>query len=417
MILTFFRRSVLAAAVAGLALIQPALAADAAPAASTLSAALEQAWRLHPQARALDSRDAEARAAQELAAGLTPEPGSLSIGSRNDRYQRNSGQQEYEVELSTPLWLPGQKSARQAEAASRIDEAAAKRSALRWELAGEVRDTWWTVAAARNAKSLAERRFATARLLEAGVQRRYKVGELSRIDANLAQMEVQAAEAEVLEADAVLLQAEQSFRVLTGVPAPQSMGEETPATRRGMEATPEASALHPQLAAAAAAAHSARARVKVVDESRRAAPQLALRAVRERDDFAGPYANSIGIKLKIPFSSGAQVRRENSAAQADSDQADAEMQRLQTRVELDILRAQRALQAAERQLAVAGERRVLSADNLRLAEKSFALGESDIATLLRIRAAAYDAEAFLDRQRVARAAAIARLNQTLGVLP
>ena len=66
---------------------------------------------------------------------------------------------------------------------------------------------------------------------------------------------------------------------------------------------------------------------------------------------------------------------------------------------------------------MAQERRQLSAENLRLSEKAFSLGESDLATLLRIRAAAFDAEAFLDRQRVARAAAISRLNQALGVLP
>ncbi len=80
-------------------------------------------------------------------------------------------------------------------------------------------------------------------------------------------------------------------------------------------------------------------------------------------------------------------------------------------------RAQRALKAAERQLAMARERLALSAENLRLSEKAFSLGESDLATLLRIRAAAFEAEAFLGRQRVARAAAISRLNQALGVLP
>jgi cobalt-zinc-cadmium efflux system outer membrane protein len=66
---------------------------------------------------------------------------------------------------------------------------------------------------------------------------------------------------------------------------------------------------------------------------------------------------------------------------------------------------------------MAHERRELSSENLRLSEKSFKLGETDIATLLRIRAAAYDAEAFFGRQHVARAAAISRLNQALGVLP
>jgi hypothetical protein len=62
-----------------------------------------------PQAAGLDAREAEARAAQDVAAGLTPEPGSVSIGSLNDRFNRNQGKQEYEVELAVPLWLPGQK--------------------------------------------------------------------------------------------------------------------------------------------------------------------------------------------------------------------------------------------------------------------------------------------------------------------
>lgn len=406
--------------VAALALSLPGLTAAAPPAAAGLASALEQAWRLHPQAAALEAREAEARAMHEIAAGLTPEPGAVSIGSRNDRFNRNLGKQEYEVELAMPLWLPGQQAARAAEAASRIDEAAAKRAALRAELAGELREAWWALAAAKNANALAARRLATARLLAADVRRRYTVGELSRIDANLAQTEVHVAEAELIEAEVTLLQAEQALRTLTGVAAPTDISttsEETPAAQINLRATQDSPEEHPQLAAAAAVARSARARVTVADESRRAAPELALRVVRERGDFAEQYSNSVGIRLKIPFSSGAQVRRETSAAQAEADQADAEMLRTQTRVQLDAERAERALAATERQFVMARERRELSAENLRLSEKAFSLGESDLATLLRIRAAAFDAESFHDRQRVARAAAISRLNQALGVLP
>ncbi len=401
----------------GLLLALPTLAADTPSASTGLARALEQAWRLHPQAAALDAREAEARAAQEIAAGLTPEPPSVAIGSLNDRYNRNLGRQEWEVELAAPLWLPGQKAAREAEAASRVEEAAAKRAALRWGLAGELREAWWSLAAARNVNALAIRRLATAQALEADVRRRYTVGELSRIDANLAQAEVLAASAEQAETETALLQAEQALRTLTGTVAPQDVSEEVPTTLRrsgGLLNMPDA---HPSLVAAAAATRSARARVTVADESRRAAPELALRVVRERGDFAEPYANTVGIRLKIPFSSGPLVRRETSAAKADADQADAEMVRAQTRTQLEAERADRALASSERQFLMAQERRQLSAENLRLSEKAFSLGESDLATLLRIRAAAFDAEAFLDRQRVARAAAISRLNQALGVLP
>ncbi len=384
---------------------------------SGLAIAVEQAWRLNPQAAGLDAREAEARAAQDIAAGLTPEPGSVSIGNLNDRFNRNQGKQEYEVELAVPLWLPGQKAAREAEAASRIDEAVARRSAVRLEVSGELREAWWALATARSARILAARRLETARALETDVMRRYKVGEPSRIDANLAQTETHAASAELVETEATLLQAEQAVQTLIGSPAPKILDEESPTTRRIVGEAGDSAETHPLLTSTAAVARSARARVQVADESRRAAPELALRVVRERGDFAEAYSNSVGIKLKIPFSSGSQVRRETSAAQAEANQADAELLRTQTRVRLDAERAQRNLQAAERQLAMAQERRQLSAENLRLAEKAFSLGESDLATLLRIRAAAFDADAFFDRQRVARAAAISRLNQAQGVLP
>ena len=421
-----------AACVAGLALSFPGLAVELRPLepppleppplmARGLANALEQAWRLHPQAAALDAREAEANAAREIAAGLTPIPGSVTIGSLNDRLNRNLGRQEWEIELSTPLWLPGQKVAREAEAAGRIDEAAAKRAALRLELAGEVREAWWTLAAARNARTLEVRRLETARALEANVRRRYEAGEVSRIDANLAKNEVHVAEAELIETDVSLLQAEQALRTLTGAPAPPDLAaettEETPVTRPHSGASTVSLESHPQLVAAAAVSRRARASVKVADETRRAAPELGLRVVRERGDFAEPYANSVGITLKVPFSSAAQVRRETSAAQAEANQADAELVRTQTRVQLDAERARRALQAVERQFAMAHERRALSAENLRLSERAFSLGESDLATLLRIRAAAYDADAFFSRQRVARAAAQSRMNQSLGVLP
>jgi cobalt-zinc-cadmium efflux system outer membrane protein len=385
-------------------------------AADGLAVALEQAWRLHPQAAALDARDAEARAARDLAGGLTPEPGAISIGSRNDRWNRDRGQQEYEIELATPLWLPGQQAARKDAAMSQIDELAAKRVALRWELAGELRETWWALAAARTAKVLASNRLETARALESDVRRRYRAGELSRIDGNLAQSEVLAAEAELIENELSLRQTEQALHALIGSGAPANISEEMPAENMA-ENTTEAAAAHPLLVATAAAARSARTRTTVAAESRRAAPELALRVVRERGDFAEAYANSIGVRLRIPFSSGPQVSRDTAVAQAEASQVDAEMLRVRTRVALDTERARRTLTATGKQLALAAERRTLAADNLGLAQKAFALGESDLSALLRIRAAAFDAESFYDRQQVARAAAISRLNQAQGVLP
>ncbi len=397
--------------VVGLALSLSGLAADAPPAASGLAAALEQAWSRHPQAAAITAREDEAQARAEVAGGLTPGPASLSLSSLNDRLNRNRGKQEWEVEMAVPLWLPGQQAAREAEAASAMAEVGARRAALRLQIAGEVREAWWAVAAARHARALAGQRAATAHALEADVMRRFKAGDLARIDANLARSERLASDAEAIEAEAALLQAEQSFRTITGAAAPPVLAEEGPARTR------EPSEDHPQLAAVAATARTARARLKLAEETRRDAPEFAVRMVRDRGEFGEPYANTVGVKLTIPFSSGPRVRQENAAARIESSQADSEQALAQLKLKLDAEKARLDLDAAERQLAMARERRALTADNLHLAEKAFSLGESDLTALLRARTGAFEAVAFFNRQQVARSAAQSRLKQVLGVLP
>jgi outer membrane protein TolC len=379
--------------------------------AQTLADAVEQAWSRHPQAAASVAREAEAQARADLAASSTPGPATLSLSGLNDRLNTNRGKQEWEVEIAVPLWAPGQKAAREAEASGAQDFVAASRHAVRLQIAAEVRDAWWAVAAARNARDLAARRVATARALESDVLRRFKVGELARIDANLVQNERLASEAELADAEAALRQADQAFRALSGIAAPTVLpSENIPATREPRQD-------HPQMVVVAAAAQLARARLKVADATRRDAPELAVRVVRDRGDFAEPYGNSVGVKLTIPFSSGPRVRQENAAARAELAQADAEMALVQLRIKLDEERVRLDLETAERQLQMAGQRRELTADNLALAEKSFALGESDLPTLLRARANALEAEALLNRQQVALGASRSRLNQVLGVLP
>jgi len=394
--------------IAMLALVQSALPAHA----GALAEALEQAWPLHPKAAALDARAAEAQARSDLAASLTPAPAALSLGHLNDSLGSGRGKQEWEIELAAPLWLPGQKAGRAAEAASVMDEIAARRAALRLELTGELRTAWWALAAARQANDLAQRRLHSARSLEADVLRRYRAGDLSRIDANQARGETLAAQAESLQAETALQQAERVWRGLTRLPAPMRL--EAEALLPGRDTASES---HPRLAALSSAARVANARLKLAQTTRRDAPELAVRVLRERGDSNESYANAIGVKLTIPFSSGPHLRRDTAAARAEATQAEAEQLQAMRWLALDLEQAHRDIAAAEQLAAMAQERREVTADTLQLAEKSFTLGESDLTTLLRARAAAFEAEAMSIQQETARGSAISQLKQALGELP
>lgn len=387
------------------------LPARAAAPSAVLAEALEQAWRIHPEAGALSARQAAAEAGGRVSDSLIAGPAALSFGVLDDRLGGDRGRREWEVEVSAPLWLPGQRAARGVEAEAALAETALHGAALRLRLAGELRLAAWQWAAARAGRDLAERRLAGARTLEADVQRRYQAGDLARVDANLAANERLAAAAELHQASAALAEAELDWRRLTGAAAPEALTPEDAA-----QAAPEADA-HPELRALSGVARLAQARLTLARQTRREPPELALRLVRERADADDAYASAVGLKLNLPLSSAARVQHDEALARAELSLADAEVRRLRARIAGDVEAAGRRLEAAERRLAIASERQALIADNLALAEKAFALGESDLPALLRNRALVLEVEANLTGARIERAAAVSRLLQAKGVLP
>lgn len=379
--------------------------------AQTLTDALEQAWKQHPLGVSSPSSQSAAQARIAIANALTPGPAAVSLSTLDDQLGANRGKKEWEWEIETPLWLPGQRGAAQAEAMAAQQHLDAQHKALRLELAGEVREKWWAVAVARGDKAMAAQRVQAAQALVSDVDRRVGAGELARTDANLAHMEQLAAQAELDEAQSALLQAEDDFRVLTGTePAQPLASESLPAQAPAVEE-------HPQLLAAAARVDLAAAKLALAQRSERDSPTLALRMVRDRADFSETFSDAFGIKLTIPFSMGGRTRQELSNNQSEVLQAQTD--HAQTRRRLAVARetSQRVWKASQFQLELAASRLTRTQDNLSLLEKSFALGESDLPALLRARAAHFDAQALLYRQQISGYAALSRVNQALGVLP
>lgn len=384
--------------------------------ASTLHQALDTAWARHPRAAALASRQAEAQARAETAAGFTPQPAAVSVGQKTDRLHDNAGLREWEVEVAAPLWLPGQRDARVTEARRGAQALDAQTAHQRWQLAGEVREAWWALAAARQAHALATQRQETAKALADNVRRRFQAGDLARVDANLAQGESLAAEAELLEAGQALKQAELALRALTGEGAPTDLPPETAGTSiDANEAHPIDH--HPWLQALRATSALAGSRVALADASGREPPQIALAWISERSEATRPYERSVGIRLTLPLSSSGRVRQDSAAARADAAQAEAELAQARARVEQDEAFARAAFDGSETLLRMARERQSLTADNFQLAMRGFELGESDLPTLLRARSEDRDAQAALHRQQIARERALSGLLQARGVMP
>jgi len=386
-----------------LLILLPGLAA-----AATLREALDAAAARAPQVRGLEAGREEAAAHRFAADRLFPGMPALGLGQR----EGEGGKREFELELSTPLWLPGQRQAGLALADARIEENSAAQAARRWVLAGELRNLLAAAQAAKADVDLAHARLENDRQLADEVVRRVAAGDLARADLLLARGEMLASESAVLEADSRLARALRDYRVLTGLAALPSDAAET------LAPLPlEALQRHPALAAARRNVELVRAGLELARRTRRDAPELGVQLQSARDVSGADYRNSVRFGLRIPFSGEARNRPLLAAANGDLIRAEAELARATVELESELQTAQAELANAERTEELARARLQGATERLRLMRRGFELGELSLAQLLLARGQANEAAAAASRVGLLLAAVRARLNQAGGVLP
>lgn len=376
--------------------------------AATLREALDAAVERAPLLRGLEAGREEAAAHRYAADRLFPGMSALGLGQR----EGEGGKREFELELSTPLWLPGQRQASLALADARIEENTAAYAARRWALAGELRNLVAAVRAAKSEVGLARARLENDRKLTDEVARRVAAGDLARVDALLARGEVLASESALLEADSRLTRALRDYRVLTGLAA-------LPGDAVEALAAPPAEVMqqHPALDSARRNVELARAGLELTRQTRRDAPELGVQVQTARDVSGADYRNSVRFGLRIPFSGEARNRPLLAAANGDLIRAEAELARATAELENELQAAQAELANAERGEELARARQQGATERLRLMRRGFDLGELSLAQLLLARGQANEAEAATTRAGLLLAAARARLNQARGVLP
>jgi outer membrane protein TolC len=387
----------------GLLLTQPVYAAG-------LRAALDQAWEKSPQAQTLEAKRAESDAQGVAADSLAPGAPTVILGHRSGQLNNNAGAREWEAGIALPIWLPGQRDARQRQAQAGRAGLEANILALRLRLAGELREAIWQVRHVEAQAQLDEARAQTAKKLAEDVAKRVRAGELAKTDLNLAQNEWRTAQAAVLQNRNRLLQARQAYATLTGAAVlPDDIAESVQS-----KPLPDS---HPLMEEARQAIEAAQAQVRVASESRRNNPELEFSTRRERGSLNDPYAGTVAISLRLPLSTDARNLPLISTAQTALTSAHSEYKRTRLTLEYQLQQAVQALQSAGQLLELSRQQHAAARENLDLIQKSFSLGESDLFTLLRTRAAAFEAEQAYKQQEIAQALSRARLNQAQGVLP
>ncbi len=376
---------------------------------STLREALDRAWERATQVRLAEARRGEAEASQAIADSWLAESPSVGLAEKNDRLNKNNGVREREVELALPLWLPGQRDARQAFATKDAADAEAAVAAARLAIAGDLRTTIWSVASARSELEIARERLTAAEKLEADVARREKAGDLARTDLLLTQEETLAAQSALAEAGTRERQALERYRVLTGLERLPTPIEEVVAQPSMIE--------HPRLRLAQATVERARAEMQVARGDKGNPPELGIGMLQTRDAFAAPENTTVRIGIRIPFASETRAAPKIAAANSGLIRAEAEYRQITAEVESEQREAQAVLANAEAVYQAAQARAGLASERQALQEKAFVLGELGLAEFVRVRAAANEARLERLRATHALAAARARINQARGILP
>ncbi len=396
---------------AALALPCAVLAAPAAPVppGPTLQQAVESAWQRAPAARTLEARQDEVSAGRANARSWLATSPTVGLSQRADRGASELDQRESEISVSSSIWLPGQKSARETLAARSTDEVTAHLGATRLAVAGVVRNRMWDAAAAQVRLEEKQDHLHHLEGLSDEVGRRVKAGDLARSDGLLAQQEVLAARIAVSNARTGAAEAMARYRVTTGLPALPALEPEP--------LRDTAAPIDPRLAAAQASEERARAALRLAAANRSAPPTIALSVRREDERLLREPVNSIGVALQIPIGTAARNRTVEAQARTAIATAAAEAAEVQANAGADIGIAKERLANARAALGTALERATALHEHTALFEKAFRAGERGLAELLRSRALTHEADVAVAQQKVAIGHAHAQLNQALGILP
>ena len=343
---------------------------------------------------------------------LGGDPSLILLAKSDELIGTDRGYQEYEAGVSLPLWLPGQRGARRAIADSLDGQAEGELKLVTWQVTGKVLERAWDLRLALGSQQQARHQWQSAKGLQRNIARRVQAGESPRGDRLMAEQETLSREAALDDAVAEVEHARLAWRSLTGLEGlPVNLEQAAP---RSSQAADSINNNHPRLLAALSDSGTAQAERNDTSKNRRARPVLTFYAKRDRGFREDPYTNSVGAEISIPFGSGAHSAPGLAEAEAELTTAQAMLAQVERELKLDQHQAEHALEQAERRFTSAGRRDTLARSRVKLSQRAFELGESDLYQLLLARQQAADSAQQLDRSKLMILRATALYNHAFG---
>ena len=389
---------------AALAWVMPAWTQDGA-AGTSMHDAFERAAAQLPEAAASPALQAQADAQRRAARGPFVGPPSVS----GDILTRSGGVIEQEARISAAIKWPGEARAGILASARGGDAAKARLMVAQLDLAGDIRAAYWRLAGARSAVAVEQQHVATARVETQQVTRLMQAGVQAKRDLLVSQAELGSALARLSAAENELADTLAAAEALIGK-APEIFIDEILTSPIDIDN-------HPVMRAAETRVKVADAKSAYARFSTRPRLEGTIGVRRDRGDPRGSYEDALLVGIAVPLGRDFRAVAEASGTRSEALSANAEVPRIRARLIAEQRAAMTRLSVAERALDQAQARQSALREAFTLTERGRAEGEIGYIEYLRARQALFDADRDLGAARVAKSAAISRVNQTMGVLP
>ena len=379
--------------------------------ALTLHSLVEKALPHYPNSQLLASKKLMLEARQTQANSLLPGSAALILRNQNDQLLSRNGETEWEAGVEFPIWLNGQRKAREAIANIASQNLTTDTQYLRLQLAGMVRDALWDIQLMQGLATIAKTKQEAASQLQRDIEKRVTLGDMAQKDLLVAKTETLQAESERINAEAEVQHAKFRYINLTGLSVIPGEFTELKSAKSDVEDTHLA-----LLEASGKIALSIEQRNLVRIENRdNPTVTLGTRSLRGATDTQ--YNNSFGITVRIPLQSATR----NTPLQASAEMQYAENQAYLSQLKLLLAaamhEAEHNLEVGSAQLEVLTKQHNIAQQSLSVTRKAFQLGELDLSDLMRVQTQAFNTEKSLKNQQIQQLWNTARYNQAVGELP
>jgi outer membrane protein TolC len=375
-----------------------------------LSEVLEKAYARTPMQASLQSRDVMVSAKNRVANAMLPSAPAVGVIHQNDAIGSGRGERDWQAELELPVWQPKQRDNRLKVAEAIQSSTSASRQSLKLQVAGQLREALWNIAANDNNLSLAVNKLQVAKKLQSDVEKRYRAGELARTDAMLAEQEVLRVEKEKVRAEAEVMHARHRYYLLTGLRELPANYEERQSSLEDYSQSPIW--LETQSKLGLAETERDLAQVESHENMR-----VLLNVRNSKGAFDTTDNNSVGVHVRVPFGGEASAAPIRAAAEMVVGNALTEREAVRFELEAAMHEAEHNLSVSRAELSIATKQYEIAKESLTLAQKAFQLGETDLVSLLRVQAQTFEAQRAFTTRQIQVQWDIARYNQTVGVLP